>query len=1149
MVRPIPRSPVFSYSAAVLTVVIALLLTLAFKPLLASTLFLFFFVAVTGMTWYGGMGPGLVTTVLSVLALDYFVLVPLNSLTVFNGTNLLRMGLFVLVTLTIAKLNTKLHQTKRQLEISLTQLQESEERYRRIVETASEGIWILDEAGRTRYVNQRMAQMLGCSAESMGDRPFFDWFDQGSRPEGYQTLTQPYPGYPEQWDGRFRRSDQSLLWAIVSMNSIFDDQGQFQGTHLMLTDVSDRQQTQERLQLSLEAGRMGFWDWNLSTNEVVSSENLEAIYGVSPGQLEGTFEGFLNQVHPQDRERVQGAIAQAVAEITPYSLEFRIQPSPDDIRWILGKGRVFTDAQGTAVRMVGIAMDISDRKQTEESLMQTQQRFETFMNYSPVAAYFKDEAGRYIYVNPILERLWQRPQEEWVGQTDADLFPEAVAQELQDHDRAVLETDQPQEFVETVEHPDGKHYWISWKFPMGESSGRRLLAGISLDISDRKRHKEERDLLLADLESQQQLLSAILQQMPAGAIVAEAPSGQLVLMNQQVQEILGISLTPLITIPSYLHTSYQIFHPDGKPYNPATLPLERSISTGEVVVEEEMQILRADGIRIAVLANSGPIRNAQGEIVAAVVTFYDITAQKRAQAEIKRYADVVKNIQVGLTVWQLTDATEAEEPPSFELISANPAASQLVGKDLNRAVGMRIETLFPQLVKTSRLAELIEVLNSSEARDFPEIIYRDATQERYCSLKAFPLPNRCLGLAYEDITDRKQAQFALLESEQRFRTMADAAPVYIWLSGIDRQCYYFNQPWLEFTGRTLAEEIGNGWVEGVHPEDYQFCLNTYHQAFDLRQPFEMEYRLRRYDGEYRWVLDRAVPRFSPDGRFEGYVGSCIDISDRKLYEREIKHLNASLERRVTERTAQLEAANQELESFAYSVSHDLRAPLRHISGFVNLLRKRIEPSLDENSQRYLDIIVASTQQAEELIDNLLAFSRMARAQMRFSTIDMNQLVNEVRQSLEIHRVNHKITWKIASLPTVKGEPTMLRLVFQNLLDNAIKYSQRREPAEITVGFNESDLEFIFFVRDNGLGFDMRYAHKLFGVFQRLHSNPDFVGTGIGLANVRRIIHRHGGRTWAEGEVDVGATFYFSLPKQPEGEQLEADHQAISSTPS
>jgi light-regulated signal transduction histidine kinase (bacteriophytochrome) len=207
---------------------------------------------------------------------------------------------------------------------------------------------------------------------------------------------------------------------------------------------------------------------------------------------------------------------------------------------------------------------------------------------------------------------------------------------------------------------------------------------------------------------------------------------------------------------------------------------------------------------------------------------------------------------------------------------------------------------------------------------------------------------------------------------------------------------------------------------------------------------------------------------------------------------------------------------------------------------VNLLRKRIDSSLDNNSQRYLDIIIQSTHQAEELIDNLLAFSRMARSQMRFIPVDMNRLVAEVRQGLEIHSGDRQIIWNIASLPTVEGEPTMLRLVFQNLLDNAIKYSQRRDRAEITVGYRQSDREFIFFVRDNGIGFDMRYAHKLFGVFQRLHSNPDFAGTGIGLANVRRIIHRHGGRTWAEGEVDVGAVFYFSLPTDPEAAIGEFD---------
>ena len=385
----------------------------------------------------------------------------------------------------------------------------------------------------------------------------------------------------------------------------------------------------------------------------------------------------------------------------------------------------------------------------------------------------------------------------------------------------------------------------------------------------------------------------------------------------------------------------------------------------------------------------------------------------------------------------------------------------------------------------------------------------------------------------KEIMERVQAEGLARQFEQRYRILFEEAPVMYVITrnqeGVPliADC---NALFLNVLGYTSDEVKEHPLADFYTPESRAELLEDggYQRALSGRFSTEERMLVAR-GGRVIETLLRARPETDANGRVIGTRAMFVDITDRKRAEEEIRKLNAELEQRVRDRTAQLEAANKELEAFSYSVSHDLKSPLQHITGYAELLNKRAHEVLDEKNRQYLKVIADSAIKMGKLIDDLLSFSRMGRAEMLKRKTNLDSLVKEILRDFQADAKGRAINWKVGPLPEVYGDTAMLRQVFVNLISNAFKFTKMRTDAIIEIGSACGEKgEACVYVKDNGAGFDMNYVDKLFGIFQRLHRTDEFEGTGIGLANVRRIINRHGGRVWAEGKVGEGATVYFTL---------------------
>lgn len=372
---------------------------------------------------------------------------------------------------------------------------------------------------------------------------------------------------------------------------------------------------------------------------------------------------------------------------------------------------------------------------------------------------------------------------------------------------------------------------------------------------------------------------------------------------------------------------------------------------------------------------------------------------------------------------------------------------------------------------------------------------------------------------HTDITERKAAQAALEGRDAELRTMIDAIPQLAWMADPGGWIYWYNQRWYDYTGTTFEQMQGWGWRDVHHPEHIDRVIEYVSEKWAAGQPWEGTFLLRSRDGEYRWFLTRAIPLRDERGELVRWFGTNTDITEER-------HLNETLEARVAERTEQLVRSNRELEQFAYVASHDLKAPLRTVASYVQLLQRKYRGRLDDQADRYIAFTVDAVERMNVLIDDVLAYSRVGR-ETRVANVDTGRVLREVLENLEDALRGARVTY--GDLPAVHADETQLRQVLQNLIGNAVKFQPAGRTPEVDLSAEVQGGAVHFTLRDNGIGIAPQHFERIFGVFQRLHRREEFNGTGVGLAIVKKIVEEHGGRIWVESREGAGTTFHFTLP--------------------
>ena len=987
--------------------------------------------------------------------------------------------------------------------------------YAALLATTSDGYWRFDRLGKLLDVNDVYCQMSGYSRIELLQLSIAD-IVVGEEPAEVLQHTERVASTGFDRFGSKHRKKNGEIFDVEISASYFKATDEF---ILFVRDTTARKlaedkvrQTAALLDLAHDAVIVG----GLDNRILFWSRGASDTYGFSADEALGRIaHELLHTCFPASLEAITTSIQQS------REWEGELRHTRKDGRAIVVSSRwsLLRDEQGQPVAIMEINRDVTDQKQANEAVRKASHYTRSLIEASLDPLVTISREGKITDVNEATEKVTGVSRQQLIETDFCDYFTEP--KKARAGYEKVFAQGAVHDYPLAIRSASGTVTDVLYNASVfcndaGEVEG---VFAAARDVTEHKRAEQK-------LREQAALLD-----LAHDAILLRGMDGRILFWSRGAVDLYGWSAEEILDKVAHtlLRTEFPI----------SLEALQTSIQTTREW-EGELKHICRDGSAIVVASRWSLLRDEQGEPVAIMEINRDITDRKQAEEALRKASHYTRSLIEASLDPLVTISREGK------ITDVNEATEKVTGVPRQRLIGTDFSDYFTEPEKAREGYQ--KVFAQGAVHDYPLAIRSASGVVTDVLYNASVFSNDAgevegVFAAARDVTERKRAELALKKASLYTRSLIEASLDPLVTISREGKITDVNEATENITGVSRQRLIGTDFSN--YFTQLEMARAGYRQVFADGSVTDYPLVLRHISGKVTDVLYNASVFKNESGEVEGVFAAARDVTRRKRAEEEVRKLNEELEQRVAARTEELRVVNKELEAFNYAVAHDLRAPLRHIHGFTEMLVDEARPVLTDSCKHQLDTILDSVQHMSQLLEDLLKLSRLGRQELCKQVCSANGLMAEVINGLEPESKGREVEWRITNLPQVECDPALFKQVLVNLLSNALKFTRTRHPAIIEIGETIIDGEAAIYIRDNGVGFSMKYADKLFGLFQRLHRQQDFEGTGVGLAIVQRIMHRHGGRVWAEAELDKGATFYLSLHScEAARKELAAVHGAV-----